>query len=81
MPEEDVREIVQHAVCETLLRLGLRVDDSAEFQADMIYLRKSRKGSDELQRLVRRSALGVCVTALLFAVWEGIKALIKRDMS
>ncbi len=78
MDENTHRILVREAVEETLMRLGFSLDNHTELQADMLYLRKSRKGSEELAKWIKRSAIGVSISASLFALWEGLKSLLKQ---
>ncbi len=77
MIDEDVRHIAREAaraaVEEMLLALGLDADEPKETQADMLWLRRARKGSDDMGRYARRSALGIVVPLLLWLLYEGVK--------
>ncbi len=77
MNEPELHRIVQEAVCETLLRLGISTDAPSEMQADMIFLRKSRKGNEEVAKWVKRTTVGVFVSSLLFTLYEGIRHILK----
>lgn len=44
-------------------------------QANMIYLRKSRAGSDEVIKRIKRSAI-TALTAALVGLWQGIKTIL-----
>ncbi|MEZ5690503.1 MAG: hypothetical protein R3D71_02420 [Rickettsiales bacterium] len=43
----------------------------------MIYLRKSRTGSDEVLKWAKRSAITAAVTGALVALWQGFKQIIQ----
>lgn len=59
MGEEDIKRIVAQSVEETLRNIGFTTQDPHEIQADQIYLRKARQGSDEIGKWAKRSALGI----------------------
>ena len=73
MDEISARVIIKEAVEQTLERLGFTVDEPTRLQADMMYLRKAREGNEEMQKWIRRTAIGVFVTGLLYSLWQGIK--------
>jgi hypothetical protein len=72
-----LKKIVRDAVHETLASLGFTPHAPQQMQADMLYMRKARKGSDELMRLIRASAITVAVTGLAYALIAGIKQFLK----
>lgn len=75
---EELRELMQQTVCETLTRLGIDVRNPIELQADMRALREWRL----LMKAIRKSAivslLGLLVTGLGTATWIGIKSFFKK---
>lgn len=73
MDEKTLHAVVKEAVEETLRHVGFTVDAPHQIQADMIYLRKAREGSEEVQKWVRRTAVGVAVSGALFSLWQGIR--------
>lgn len=73
MEEKAIRHIIQETVENTLERMGFTVDEPSKLQADMIYVRKAREGSEEIQKWARRSAVSAAVSGLLFSLWQGIK--------
>lgn len=77
MGDNDIQRIVEQTVQETLRNLGFTTDDPHEIQADQIYLRKARIGSDEVSKWAKRSALGIVLSAVALAMWEGVKQLIQ----
>ena len=76
MNEATYRLIVREAVEETLTRLGFNVHEPNDIQADLIFLRKSRMGNEEVHKWAKRSALGVSISAGCLALWEGVKKLL-----
>lgn len=77
MGDDDIKRIVAQSVEETLRNLGFTTHDPHEIQADQIYLRKARQGSDEVTKWAKRSLLGIGLSATAFALWEGIKRLLE----
>jgi len=77
MTESQLRELMRETVHATLSSLGFTTDAPHQIQADMMYLRKARLGSDEVAKWVRRTTISVGVSGLLFALFEGIKLGIK----
>lgn len=82
MPEAPVNEahlkrIVRDSVHETLASLGFTPDEPHAMQADMLYVRKAREGSDELIRVIRRSAVTIAASGLIYALFAGIKLSFK----
>lgn len=75
--ETALKKIVRESVHETLASLGFTPDEPHAMQADMLYVRKAREGSDELLRMVRRSAVMVAVSGMIYALIEGIKLSLK----
>lgn len=73
-----IRETVRYSVMETLGTMGFETDQMREMQTDMIYLRKLRKGSEDMARRVRTSVITVLVSAMLFMLWEAMKSLLKE---
>ncbi|PZP85016.1 MAG: hypothetical protein DI582_07195 [Azospirillum brasilense] len=76
MLREEIRQIVHASVQETLGHLGFTVDDPHAIQQDMIHLRRARLGQEELTKGVRRTAVGVGVTALIYMLWDGLRQLL-----
>lgn len=80
MLREEIRQIVQASVAETLARIGFTIDNPAAIQRDMIHLRRIREGQEETAVWIKRTAIGVFVTALLYVLWDAIShaIIIKR---
>lgn len=73
LSHESVRALIRETVSETLAGLGFDTANPTQTQADMLYLRKVRHGSDEARRIVSRSVLTLIATSLLYMLWEGVK--------
>lgn len=71
-----IREAVRDGVEEALTKYGVDTSDATGMQADMIYLRKSRTGADEVIKWIKRSAITAALTGALVALWQGIKTII-----
>lgn len=73
LSHESVRLLIRETVAETLVGLGFETSNPTQTQADMLYLRKLRHGSDEARRIVSRAVLTLIATGLLYMLWEGLK--------
>ena len=76
--KQAIREAVRDGIEEALTKYGLDTSDPTAMQADMVYLRKSRTGSDELIKWVKRSAITAAVSGALVALWQGITHIIQN---
>jgi len=76
MLREEIKQIVHASVQETLGHLGFTVDDPHAIQQDMIHLRRARLGQEELAKGIRRTAVGVGVTAFLYMLWDALRQLL-----
>ena len=78
MTPEDVHRVATDAgrasTLKTLELLGIDVEQPREMQADLLWLRQARVGSDALNRLAKRTAIGIAVSAVAWIVWAGIKS-------
>lgn len=72
-----IRAAVREGIEDALTKYGIDTTDPNAMQADMIYLRKSRTGSDEILKWAKRSAITAAVTGALVALWQGIKQIIQ----
>lgn len=68
----ELRLIVREAVEETLQKLGFDTSKPSELQADMLYLRKLRRGAEDAHRVVFKVLFSILLTALLYTLWDGI---------
>jgi hypothetical protein len=78
--ETAIRAIVHETVAETLSNIGFDTSAPSDIQADMYYLRRIRKGSEDMRGIVRRSLLTLAVSTSLFLLWEAIKHSLKGDI-
>ncbi|MDA0307511.1 MAG: hypothetical protein O2832_02160 [Proteobacteria bacterium] len=78
--EEELKKAIRCAVRDgiedALTKYGVDTTDPTAMQADMVYLRKSRTGSDEILKWGKRSAITAAATGVLVALWQGIKSII-----
>ena len=73
-----IRAAVREGIEDALTKYGVDTTDPTAMQADMLYLRKSRTGSDEIIKWTKRSCIAAAVSCLLLALWHGIKQLINQ---
>lgn len=71
-----IRAAVREGIEDTLTKYGVDTADPNAMQADMLYLRKSRAGSDEIIKWTKRSCVAAAVSGLVVALWQGIKQLL-----
>jgi hypothetical protein len=72
-----IRCAVREGIEDALTKYGVDTTDPTAMQADMVYLRKSRTGSDEILKWTKRSAITAAATGVLVALWQGIKSIIQ----
>jgi hypothetical protein len=78
MTDEDIRRVVREAVHETLSGLGMAAHEQHELQADFLYIRKMRKGSEATGRNIRNTAITVIIPTVIYILWQAIKGEIWR---
>ena len=76
--DEVIRQVVREAVRETLICVGLDMQQPHQLQADMHYLRKLRQGSEDIAHIIRRSLLTAMVSTVLFLLWEAVKMIVQK---
>ncbi len=70
---ERQRDLVKDTVKETLLSLGLEIDDPIKMQKDFQHLRDWREASESLKSHGLTTLVGILLAGLLGAIWMGIK--------
>lgn len=75
--KKTIRAAVREGIEDALTKYGVDTNDPNGMQADMIYLRKSRTGSDEVIKWIKRSAITAALTGALVALWQGFKTIIQ----
>jgi hypothetical protein len=78
LDEKACRDIVRQTVHETLLGIGFEMTEPHKLQADMHYLRKLRSGSEDMMRVVQRSAIALSCTTALYLLWDAVKTLLMQ---
>ena len=85
MQEDEARQIAREAaalaVQEVFYRLGLFVDDQdelREYRKDFAFIRSQRRSAEAIAHHVRRVAIGVGLTRLLYVLWQGVMLAIGR---
>ncbi len=68
-----IHETARESVRETLRSAGMNMDDLHETQADMLYLRKIRKGSEFIGLRIRGTIIAAMIPTLLYLLWEVVK--------
>ena len=74
--KKTVRCAVREGIDDALTKYGIETSDPTAMQTDFVYLRKSRQGSDEVLKWVKRSTITVAISGMLVAIWQGIKQLL-----
>lgn len=73
-----IREAVRDGIDDALTKFGIDTADPTGMQADMVYLRKSRTGSEEIIKWTKRSCVAAAVSGALVALWQGFKLIINQ---
>ena len=71
--EKALRAIIEETVTRTLEHIGFTVEEPNHMQADMIYLRKARQGSEEIHKWIHRTAVGAAVSGAIYSIWQGVR--------
>ena len=71
-----IREAVRDGIEEALTKYGVDTSDPNSMQADLIHLRKSRLGSDEVAKWIKRSVITVVISGMIATLINGIKQAI-----
>jgi hypothetical protein len=71
--ENEVRAIAKVTVEETMLYLGVDVEDPTEVQKDMAFLRNWRESTQAVKRQGLIAAVGVLVLGVLGLIWSALK--------
>lgn len=76
--DQEIKRIVREAVFETLIGLGFDINEVHENQADMIYLRRLRKGSEDMAERIKGAVIAVSIPTILFMIWQTIKDMLRN---
>lgn len=74
--KKTIRTAVREGIEDAPTKYGVDTNDPNGMQADMVYLRKARTGSDEVVKWIKRSAITAALTGALVALWQGTKTII-----
>ncbi len=74
--KQAIRDAVSQGIEDALTKYGIDVKEPNAMQADMVYLRKSRIGSEEVIKWAKRSAITAIIASTLAAIWQGIKSIL-----
>ena len=83
-PEETHRiakEAGREGAREALLPFGVDIADAKslkEFQANLVFLDRQRRGAEEAGRWIRRGLLMTFVSGVAWIAWEGLKHALSR---
>jgi hypothetical protein len=67
------RELIRQTVKETLLSLGIEVDDPIKVQRDFQHLREWRETTEALKSKGLMTLFGVVLAGILGFIWLGFK--------
>ncbi len=74
--KEAIREAVRDGIEEALTKYGVDTSNPHAMQSDLLHLRKSRQGSEEVTKWIKRSSITVFISGLIVTLWQGIKQMI-----
>jgi hypothetical protein len=74
---EEVKKVVRESMRESLLAIGINLDDPREAAENMAAIRDIREFARVAKRGAITSVVGVFVTAACTAIWLGIKSLVR----
>ena len=72
IPDDELRKIAKMAVAETLLSLGLDMDDPLEAQKDFQHLRAWRESVETVKRQGLVTAVGAVATGIIALIWVAL---------
>lgn len=76
--EKAARKSADEAVKNTLTSLGFEPEKPTEMQADMMFVRNLRYGSESMRRLVQGAVVSTLVGSGLWLLWSAFKVSIAR---
>ena len=74
--KETIRQAVREGIAEALTKYRVDTSDPHSMQADLIHLRKTRIGSDEVTKWIKRSVITVVISGMIATLINGIKQMI-----
>lgn len=78
--KQTIREAVRDGIEEALTKYGVDIANPNGMQADLIHLRKTRLGSDEVAKWVKRSVITVVISGMIATLVNAIKQAISGDL-
>ncbi len=76
--EDEIKRIVRETVHETLAGIGIFANNPQETQADFVYIRKIRTGSEMLSRTIKTGIISALVPSVIYLLWQAIKQALER---
>lgn len=75
---EEVANAAAHKVVQELTKtlMGVDLDDPdsvREYTADLLFLRRQRKGAEEVQKWTKRSIVGIAISAIIWLLLQGLE--------
>lgn len=74
LTESQLRHVVETTVEETLLKMGVDVEDPMEMQRDFKHLREWRQTTATLRKGGLMAGASIIVSGVLGLIWVGVKA-------
>lgn len=74
--KDELRQLIEESVKQTLKTLGMATDDVMESQKDFQQLRIWRETAEEMKRKSLLALIGIAASGLAGAVWVGIKEML-----
>ncbi|AAT69463.1 gp04 [Alphaproteobacteria phage PhiJL001] len=78
LTEAQLKEIMEEAVNEALIKIGVDPSDPIEVQKDMQHLRDWRQSVESVQKRGLMVIVSTLTAGLLAALWIGFKELTKQ---
>lgn len=76
MNRDEVREIVQETVRETLIAIGVDQKDPLAVQQDLAWLRQLRLAAASARGKAAAAMIGILLTAAAAALWTGVRSFL-----
>jgi len=72
----ELKELLQEAVTDALVKLGMDIDDPLEMQRDFQHLRDWRVAVNSVQSKGMLTLVALLVSGLVAAIWVGFKSAV-----
>lgn len=73
MTQDELEDLIEKTVNQTLVKLGVDPEDPLEVQRDFKFVRDWRKSSEAVKRKALLAAVGIVVTGAIGAILVGIR--------